>query len=411
MGAYAESVGNEVYISGVSPDAYNLDAFGRLRVSNAVTLFDSFHLYGINPFYWDSITASGGTVTYSATENRARVSCTATTNSRAVHQTRQYFRYQSGKSMLIKFTGTFGAGTLYAVRRTSVGGSVTEERIAQASFTHDKLDGTGNTEFTINTSTSNIYAISFQFLGVGANFFSIADPSGPFFLANTIENANKRAGLYMLTAALPFRVEVFNDGTTTFKRMGFFDDNDGLFFEVQQAAGAADLDFFCCEIEAEDGVQLQEERGVPFGTPFVPAGKSLTTTIIPILSIRPKLTFGGKTNRAIIVPTAIELLADARDIFAGLYLNPTLTGAAFTSVNTNSIAEYDTTATAITGGTLIKPMLIDLTASRGIAQDILSKIPLTLNAAGTTADILTVAGRGIANNTTAWANFGWKEIY
>ncbi len=411
MGAYAESVGNEVYIAGVASDAYNLDTFGRLRVSNAVTLFDSFHLYGISPFFWDSITASGGTVSYSGTQNRVRVSCTGTTNSRGVHQTKQYFRYQSGKSMLIKMTGTFGAGTLYAVRRSSVGGSLTEERIAQSSFSNDVLNGSGNSSFNINTSFSNIYAISFQFLGVGANFFSVANPNGPIVLVNTIQNANKRAGLYMQTAALPFRVEVFNDGAITYKRMGFFDDNDGLFWEVQQTAGAADMDFFCCEIESEDGVQIQEERGIPFGSPFVAAGKAVSTTLIPLISIRPKLTFNTKTNRAIIVPTTLEILADSRDIFVGLYLNPTLTGASFTSVDTNSIAEYDTTATALTGGTLIKPFLVDLTASRGITQDILSKIPLTLNAAGSTADILTAAAVRIAANTNVWANFGWKEIY
>jgi hypothetical protein len=43
----------------------NIDAFGRLRVSNPFTLFDSSHRFADNGL-WSTGTATGGTATFNA---------------------------------------------------------------------------------------------------------------------------------------------------------------------------------------------------------------------------------------------------------------------------------------------------------------------------------------------------------
>ena len=42
-------------------DSAGTDAFGRVRVSNPITLIDTVFQYGLNPLYWQSSTAVGGT--------------------------------------------------------------------------------------------------------------------------------------------------------------------------------------------------------------------------------------------------------------------------------------------------------------------------------------------------------------
>jgi hypothetical protein len=65
----------------------NLDAFGRLRVSNPVTLFDSQNRY-IDGDQFSNITATGGNVVYVANESSFNLNVSAASGS-SVNQTKQ----------------------------------------------------------------------------------------------------------------------------------------------------------------------------------------------------------------------------------------------------------------------------------------------------------------------------------
>lgn len=390
--------------------AQNLDAFGRMRVSNTKTLFDSVHSYNLSPFFWDEITATGGTVAYTSNANKAVLTCTASDGSRAVHQTHNYLRYQPAKSQYIKCTAKFGSGDLYVVQRSSVGGSVSESRVAQASFNRDSINSNGGSGFNIDTTKANIYTIDFQYLGVGFARFGTVGSDGSLIAAHMIENANNNTGLYMLTAMLPFRVEVVVDSDVTYKRMGYFDDNDGLFWEVQ-TTGADSMDFFCCSIESEGGQNIAEERGLPFSYAMT-TEKTIDSGFDPLLSIRPKATFQSKTNRGLIVPTELAAIIGARDVDVRIVLNGSLTGASFQSVNDESIAEYDVSATAISDGYIVKAFPLEADANIALgAEGLLSRLALSLDAAGSTADVLTVCAQRPSQNTTGKFSFDWKELY
>ena len=77
-----------------------VDAFGRLRTSNAFTLFDSSHRYADNG-RWLTSTASSGAATFSANEGLVNLSVTANSGSKVYRETRRCFSYQPGKSLLI----------------------------------------------------------------------------------------------------------------------------------------------------------------------------------------------------------------------------------------------------------------------------------------------------------------------
>ena len=123
------------------------DSFGRLRVSNPLTLFDSSHRYNDNGL-WATQTASSGAAAFNSNQGLVDLSVTTTSGSKVIRETKKVFAYQPGKSLLVLNTftfnsaktnlrqraGYFGAAngyylelnnsTLSFVERTSVSGSV-----------------------------------------------------------------------------------------------------------------------------------------------------------------------------------------------------------------------------------------------------------------------------------------------
>jgi len=94
----------------VSMDGTNTDAFGRIRVSQPYTLFDSQNRYASDNQY-DTSTASGGSTTYLPNESSVQMSVTSTTNSEVVRQTFRVFPYQPGKGLLMLATFCMNAPT------------------------------------------------------------------------------------------------------------------------------------------------------------------------------------------------------------------------------------------------------------------------------------------------------------
>ena len=76
------------------------DAFGRLRVSNPLTLFDSSHRYKDNGL-WNTSTTSGGAAVFSPNEGLVNLNVTGTAGSEVLRETAKVFSYQPGKSLLV----------------------------------------------------------------------------------------------------------------------------------------------------------------------------------------------------------------------------------------------------------------------------------------------------------------------
>jgi hypothetical protein len=80
------------------------DLFGRLKVSNPVTLFtlfDSSHIYAQDGDFDDVIVGSGSTVGFITAQSTATLGIGTTAGCRLVRQSMRAFSYQPGKSLQV----------------------------------------------------------------------------------------------------------------------------------------------------------------------------------------------------------------------------------------------------------------------------------------------------------------------
>ena len=163
------SVTNPIYVEGVNNASFfaptQSDAFGRLRVSNPLTLFDTQNKY-TDQGYFISNLVGGGTCTYNQPSNTFALAVTGSGSS-VQRETTKTFVYQPGKSLFILNTfamNTPTAGltqsvgyynddngiffeadgtTLNMVIRSTSSGSTVETAIPQSNWNGDTLSGAG----------------------------------------------------------------------------------------------------------------------------------------------------------------------------------------------------------------------------------------------------------------------------
>lgn len=241
-------------------DSPSIDAFGRWRVSNPETLFDSKQLVDAAPLVWDDqeVSGSGTTSTYSKDRASTTMGVTANTAGRHIRQTFMRFNYQPGKSHLVFATfvlqrtgagaglirlvgygdddnGLFvcdNEGTIQLLRRSHVTGATVDDAFDQADWNLDKFDGTGTSGVTLDFTKSQILMIDFEWLGVGRVRFGFVVDGLPIY-AHEFLNANNIDNVYMSTPNLPMRYEISNDGT----------------------GEAASLEHICSSVVSEGGAQ------------------------------------------------------------------------------------------------------------------------------------------------------------
>jgi hypothetical protein len=337
----------------VSIGGNNTDAFGRLRVSNPLTIFDSKNIMSQNTLF-NATTANGGTVSYTANKSTVNLNVTEAASSKTVRQSNRVMSYQPGKSLLIFNTfvmnnltanlkqkvGLFDTNngifftadgtTLKIVRRTYTSGAAVDTEISQSSWNGDILNGTGASGFTLNAAASNILFIDIEWLGVGAVRVGFVI-NGQLITAHTFYNANSLTTVYMQTANLPIRYEIERAGTLS--------------------AGTYTLQQICSSCISEGGYSPEGLEQM-IGTDTVSAGVNLSTanTYYNIATIRIK---SGRPY-AVVVPAGLDVLNISNNDFEwGLFVNATLTSSfSYTSFSDN--VEYDLQTTVFsTAGTRI----------------------------------------------------------
>jgi hypothetical protein len=88
--AYMKAGSSGTIVSG-SLDT-NIDAFGRLRVTDTFTLGDYKHLYAIDENFLN-LNVSGSTISFNVNRASVTLATSASAASRAVHQTKMYHNY------------------------------------------------------------------------------------------------------------------------------------------------------------------------------------------------------------------------------------------------------------------------------------------------------------------------------
>ena len=384
----------------VSIGGVNVDAFGRVRSSSPYTLFDSQNRYAKNDL-WSETTATGGTVTYDANASTVELNVTTTSGSEVVRQTYRSFSYQPGKGLLTFNTFVMGASKtgvrmrvgyfntqngvfleradadVKFVRRTYTSGAAVDVPVLQANWNGDKLDGTGDSGYTLDLSKAQIMWMDFEWLGVGAVRCGFVI-DGQFIICHTFNNANNLDSVYMTTAILPQRLEITNTATT---------------------ASATSFKQICSSVISEGGYEKKVALDVARMTA---ANSSIGSAFVPLVSIR---LASGRTG-AVVIPDGYSVLPTAASSVTFevvLVKNPTLTGASWVSTSSSNV-EADLSATSYTGGTIVQQQFVlASTQSSGITSgggDYNWDLQLGATIGGT-SDIYTLAIRALSGTQTA----------
>ena len=212
-----------------------LDTFGRLRVSEPFTLFDSQQRFGLDEAFVSN-TAVSGSISYIPTQSSCNLTVVNSTGSFAARESGYIFQYQPGKSLLTLETfvmapqssgnlrqrvGYFGTDNgyylelsdkLYLVQRSNVTGTISNTAVANTAWNGDKLDGTGASGYNLDITKAQIFWTDIEWLGVGdVRCGFILD--GKFITAHTFKHANVSTSAYITTACLPIRYEIQSLGT------------------------------------------------------------------------------------------------------------------------------------------------------------------------------------------------------
>jgi hypothetical protein len=410
--------------SSVTFGGTNVDAFGRLRVSNPFTLFDSQSRFAADQHY-SYVTQDGGTTSFNTNQSSVSMNVTTTSNSTAVAQTFRVFPYQPGKSLLIyqtfvmnaaktelrqrvgyfsAYNGVYleqGANGVTFVIRTYTGGSVDDTRyVSQANWNGDKLDGLGPSGITLDLTKTQILWFDIEWLGVG-NVRCGFIINGQYIVCHTFQNANQSTStkVYMQTATLPLRYEISNTGAT---------------------ASNSSMTMICSTVISEGGYEQVNAQNIAR-----PSGNGVTIAndtglnFTPLVSCRVNSTYFG----AVIIPSIVNFVATASGTYEVVLIkNGTLSNATWAAGPiSNSMVDVDTAATAVTATAdsiqqtdyvvSTNQGSVPIAAPFGYNFDLQLGVSASLSGNGFNAsDTVTLAARGISNSP-AGAGIGSISFY
>jgi hypothetical protein len=391
------------------------DAFARLRVSNPLTLFDSSHRYRDNNLWESLVVGTGSTVGFVTAQGLINIGIGTTAGCSAIRETTKVFSYQPGKSLLVLNTfvmnapktnlrqrvGYFGAdngmyleldgNTLYFVERSL--STATTTRVAQSSWNIDRLDGTGASGITLDTTKAQILWMDIEWLGLGTVRLGFV-VDGKFIHCHSFHHANLIESTYITTASLPVRYEIANTGITT---------------------SSSTLKQVCSTVISEGGYELrglQQAVNTPITTPVdlpSPAG-----TYYPVISIRLKTS----PNRldAIVILTALSLMGigNGPEYNWQVRASATTSGGTWVSAGVDSAVEYKIDGGTVSGGRILASGFFSASNQSTVSVDILKealfKFQLERNGLTGTPYELTLVCATNSAGADVFASLDWEEI-
>jgi hypothetical protein len=384
------------------------DAFGRTRVSEPFTLFDSQNMY-INGGQFSNVTVGTANVVYVSNESSFNLNVGTANNDSVIVQSLTTQPYQPGKSL--EFIGSFAfadlktncrqrvgyftesngiyfeadGGDLYLVVRSKASGTVQEDRIAQADWNQDPLNGSGPSGLTLDPSLTNIFWCDIEWLGVGSvrTGFVI---NGIFYICHVFVHANQPGydKVYMTTATLNPRYEITNTGTT---------------------ASSSTLKQICSTVISEGGYDPTGQVNY-VSSPIQPTRVTTGNVFTSLTTIRLNPAYPD----AVVWPQQIDLLLT--DVQYGqfqLVLNASnVANLTYANIGTG-IVQANTSAVQIGDGTVVYAGLTSSRDTLVVDADLARRLQLGRYANGTPETLTLCVGYGQNNADLLW-RLGWLEV-
>jgi len=209
--------------------------------------------------------------------------------------------------------------------RTYTSGAVSNSNtVTKSNWNVDKFDGTGPSGVTLDLTKTQIFFINLEWLGVGIVKCGFV-VNGAFYTAHQFNNANVQTVVYMQTAILPLRYEIFTTGATS---------------------SAATLQQICSTVLSEGGYEQTSQQYIARASTAVTL--TAAATFYPLVSIRLNSSYLG----AIVIPAGFTFLPiGTANYEVVLVKNASLTGATWGNTLSGGQVDVDTGAS----GTAITP--------------------------------------------------------
>lgn len=392
----------------VQPDSISGDAFGRLRTSGTGQRLDVEFIYNKNPDFFDE-TTNNGTVTFNGNSRDLTLSLSDANNGSHATMRSHPVPYTPGNSQLIDMTGVLdyvaiGGGNAEVFLRSKVTGSVVETVIDQSDWYETPVE--------IDWTKDQIFTMDFQSLKTGRIRYGLILDGVINYVAE-IQNDNRKTSGYWQLPSLPCYWRIYNDSTYTYMEIGYGNEDNAIGFRYKILANAsATMRGICCTVKSEGGMNLSEMNGLHRNVDTGTSNTSVSSTLIPILSIRLKSTFQTYDNLTIAMPRGISIKT-SQDIKIAVIHSGSLTGASWSDADsTYSAVEYDTSATAITGGHTLYSKYISSSGNNKLddSKSLLGKTVLW-NRQSSETGIITIAGiKTGSQDSDVLAAINWEEI-
>jgi hypothetical protein len=320
--------------------ATNIDAFGRLRVTDTYTLGDYKHLYAIDENFIN-LNVSGSTHTFNVNRSSVTMRTSASIASRAYHQTKMYHNYMPGKSQLILSSFKFGAaepgvikrtgyyddyngifveqdqtGSLQFVIRSSTNGtaSIQENRVKQENWNINKLI---SGDIVMDMTKTQLFWTDFQWLAVGRVRCGFVH-NGSYVLCHVFDHSNYTDVAYMSTPNLPVRCEITNTTTAT-----------------------GSMEQICSTVMSEGGY---EESGTTWGQAMPSLRTVAGNTTSLLMAIRLKNSYNGLPNRAYVRMEDTSVYTEDQAVRYSIVriASASVNGGVWNSVDPSSVVEFNT---------------------------------------------------------------------
>ena len=335
----------------------NIDAFGRLRVSEPFTLGDYTHAYGEETELLTKTSGTNSSISFNILKAQAELQVGTGANDFTIHQSRMYHHYMPGKSQVslqsFNFSGVrsgtnkriglfddrngiylmqSGDGSLNFVLRSNVSGSVHDDIIPQSNWNTDTCDGNGFSQFNLDPTKTQLFWVDFEWLGVGTVRVGFVN-QGKFITAHQFYNSNIKNSVYLSNPNLPVRCEIRNYSNTV---------------------GVDYMQQICATVFSEGGYN---EAGVDFSARTTGVRVINENSTLPIIAIRLKTGYYGQPNRSVVRLGSSQFYSDSRTCsfeFWRLPSGASLIGGSWVSADDTSVVEYNINATGynITGANM-----------------------------------------------------------
>ena len=380
----------------------------RLKVAPYQTVFFNTFQYGKETDVWDERITGVGTATHNVNSSNIVMQVGSTAGSKVVRQTKNVMRYIPGRSASLAFAirletpkvgirrrfGLFdeynGAyfeddgGTYAYVIRSTTSGITTETRVTRENWNGEKFDGNGHTGVTADPTKQQMISINYEWYGAGIVQFNWLMKNETIH-SHTFDNANTNQYVWCSTPFLPIRCEIEN---------------------VTGVAGTHYL------YQGSNSL-IQEGEPEKLGTllsisnPITGTTMAVANTFYPIVSLRLK---SSNLSAVMLLRSLQAATNDNTNVYWRLIENATLTGANWTNhPDPNSFIQYDTTATALSGGTNLLNGFVVGGGAALIEIDDKAALQLGRSGIGTISDTYTLACASPNTNKAALAVLNWIE--